>query len=104
MKRILLFAVFFCLIALVGVMAYERASYAVDAEPVLIQLSLDEGFGIGEFLGTAVNLSKMDYRILSSETIPYETALPEISFIGLTKNIKTEKTSFINFSPGQGFS
>jgi len=104
MKRILLFAVFFCLIALPGLMADERASYAVDAEPVLIQLSLDEGFGIGEFLGTAVNLSKMDCRILSFETIPYETVVPEISFIGLTKSVESEKTSFINFSPGQGFS
>jgi len=102
MKRILLFALFFCLIALMGVMADERASYTVDAEPVLIQLSLDEGFDIGEFLGCTVNLST-DSRIISSETIPYETAVPEISFIGLTKNIKTEKTSFINFSPGQVF-
>ena len=103
MKRILLFALFFCLIALTGLMADERASHTVDAEPVLIQLSLDEGFGIGEFLGCTVNLST-DCRILSFETIPYETAVPEISFIGLTKSFITEKTSFINFSPGQVFS
>jgi hypothetical protein len=103
MKRILLFALFFCLIALMGVMADERASHAVDAEPVLIQQPLDQGFVVGEFLGNT-DPSKADFCILSLETIPNETAMPEISFIGLTKIIKPDKTSFINFSPGQVFS
>jgi len=99
MKRILFFALFFCLIALMSVMAEERASYTVEAEPVLIQLSLDHGFAIGEFLGNT-DPSKADFSILSLKTISYETAAPEISFIGLAYLVKSEKTSFINFSPG----
>jgi len=79
-------------------MAEERASYTVDAEPVLIQLSLDQGFAIGEFIGNT-DPSKADFSILSLKTISYETVVPEIILIGLTF-VKSEKMSFINFSPG----
>lgn len=86
MKRFLLLFPLLCLLALMSVSADEGSVYTAASEPVLIQVSLDQSFGIGECNEVLANLSKTDSSLFFVYNIQHDAVMSEMgSFITLTK-------------------
>jgi hypothetical protein len=86
MRRILFLITFVCLFAVISVMANEGAAYTAAAEPVLIQQSLDQHFGIGELAGVPADSFMTDFSLLALYPGQYEAAMSEMSLSGFDNN------------------
>jgi hypothetical protein len=101
MRRILFLITFVCLFAVIGVMANEGAAYTAAVEPVLIQQSLDQHFGIGELAGVPANPFMTDFSLFALYPGQYEAAMPEMSLNGLIAiNQTIGQMIFTDYSPG----
>jgi hypothetical protein len=103
MKRILLLISFICLFAIVSVTAEEGAAYTAAAEPVLIQQSLGQYFGIGKLMKAQTDPSITDFCIFVLYPVSFqnEAAAPEMNLNGTVSNNQTNgRMTFTNYSPG----